>query len=262
MKFSDRVDYGWIVRQMYNTLYHENIGVDFLFPDSTNLTKYKVIVVPPLYVASDQVLNRLVEYVHGGGNLVMSFKSGFTNEYDTVRWSMAPGPLRGAAGFRYQEFSSLRTPLSLKGDPFKVGDDNKVSEWAEMLIPESAQVLAYYDHPFFGKYPAITRNKFGNGTLTYEGTVLSDKLQDKVLLDVLQMSGLAGPDQQLPASVHVKHGTNRAGHTLHYYLNYSSEAQTFKYPYGAGEELLTETAVISSQTLTLKSWDLAIIEEK
>jgi len=262
MKFSDRVDYGWIVRQMYSTLYHENIGVDFLFPDSTNLTKYKVIVVPPLYVASDQVLNRLVEYVHGGRNLVMSFKSGFTNEYDTVRWSMAPGPLRGAAGFRYQEFSSLRTPLSLKGDPFKVGDDNKVSEWAEMLIPESAQVLAYYDHPFFGKYPAITRNKFGNGTLTYEGTVLSDKLQDKVLLDVLQMSGLAGPDQQLPASVHVKHGTNRAGHTLHYYLNYSSEAQTFKYPYGAGEELLTETAVISSQTLTLKSWDLAIIEEK
>jgi beta-galactosidase len=262
MKFSDRVDYGWILHQMYNTLYHENIGVDFVFPESTDLAQYRVIVVPPLYVVSDEVLNRLVGYVRGGGNLVMSFKSGFTNEYDTVRWSMAPGPLRQAAGFRYQEFSNLRAPLALQGDPFKVGEENKVSEWAEMLIPEGAQVLGYYDHPFFGKYPAITRNKFGSGTLTYEGTVLSDKLQDKVLLDVLQMAKLTGPDQQLPAPVHAKHGTNRAGHTLHYYMNYSSDTQTFKYPYGAGEDLLTQTAVTSSQSLTLKPWDLAIIEEK
>jgi len=262
MKFSDRVDYGWILHQMYNTLYHENIGVDFVFPESTDLAQYKVIVVPPLYVVSDEVLNRLVGYVRGGGNLVMSFKSGFTNEYDTVRWSMAPGPLRQAAGFRYQEFSNLRAPLALQGDPFKVGEENKVSEWAEMLIPEGAQILGYYDHPFFGQYPAITRNKFGSGTLTYEGTVLSDKLQDKVLLDVLQMAKLTGPDQQLPAPVHAKHGTNRAGHTLHYYMNYSSDTQTFKYPYGAGEDLLTQSAVTSSQSLTLKPWDLAIIEEK
>jgi len=262
MKFSEDVDYSWMVRQFYNTLYHENIGVDFVFPESTELTKYKVILVPPLYVASDDVLNRLVEYVRGGGNLVMSFKSGFTNEYDTVRWSMAPGPLRQAAGFRYQEFSSLRTPLALQGDPFKVGDENKVSEWAEMLILESARALAYYDHPFFGKYPAITRNKLGSGTLTYEGTVLSDKLQDKVLLDVLQMAGLTGSDQQLPAPVHAKHGTNRYGHTLHYYLNYSSDTQTFQYPYRAGEDLLAQARVTSSQTLTLKPWDLAIIEEK
>jgi beta-galactosidase len=262
MMFSDHADYDSIMRQMYATLYHENIGVDFVFPESTGLAKYKVIVVPPLYVASDEVLNRLAEYVRGGGNLVMSFKSGFTNEYDTVRWSMAPGPLRQAAGFRYQEFSSLRTPLALKDDPFKAGEDNKVSEWAEMLIPESAQALAYYDHPFFGKYPAITRNKFGSGTLTYEGTVLSDRLQEKVLLDVLHAAALTGPDQQLPAAVHAKHGTNRDGHTVHYYLNYSSNPQTFQYPYGAGADLLTQTTVTSSQTLTLKPWDLAIIEEK
>ena len=262
MKFSDRVDYGSVMRQMYETLYRENAGVDFIFPESTNLAQYKVIVVPPLYVASDELLNRLVGYVRDGGNLVLAFKSGFTNEYDTVRWVMAPGPLRKAAGFRYQEFSNLRAPLALKGDPFKVGADNKVAEWAEMLILESAEALAYYDHPFFSRYPAITRNKFGSGTLTYEGTVLSDALQGKVLMDVLQLAGLTGADQQLPAPVRVKHGTNRSGKTIHYYMNYSNDPQTFKYPYGAGEELTTQSAVVAAQALMLKPWDLVIIEEK
>jgi beta-galactosidase len=169
--------------------------------------------------------------------------------------------LRKAAGFRYQEFSDLRQPLALKDDPFQAGADNRVSDWAEMLILEGAQPLAYYDHPFFGKYPAITRNHFGQGTLTYEGTVLSQKLQEKVLLDVLKLAGLSGPDQQLPPPVRVKHGLNRQGKTIHFYLNYSSEPQTFVYPYGAGRELLAQTAVASSQSLTLKPWDLAIVEE-
>jgi len=262
MKFSDTVNYRTILDQMCAALYRNNVGVDFVFPESSNLADYKLIVVPPLYVASDEVLNRLVHYVRGGGHLVMAFKSGFANEYDSVRWTMAPGPLRQAAGFRYQEFSVLAHPLALKDDPFKVGADNKVSDWAEMLILEGAQALAYYDHPFFGKYPAITRNRFGNGTLTYEGTVLSDALQAKVLLDEVKLAGLAGPDQELPAPVRVKHGTNSKGRVIHYYMNYSSDAQTFRYPYKQGEDLLTSTAVAPSQSVELKPWDLVIIEER
>jgi beta-galactosidase len=263
MKFSDQVDYDWLLRQFYGTLYRENIGVDFVFPDSSDLAKYKVIVVPALYVASDALLNRLVDYVQGGGNLLVTFKSGFTNEYDTVRWEMAPGPLRKAAGFRYQEFSNLRTPLALKGDPFKVGpESNKVTDWAEMLILEGAQPLAYYDHPFFGKYPAIVRNHFGKGTLTYEGTVLSDRLQASVLGDVLQLARASGADQQLPASVHVTHGINRSGKVIHYYLNYSGDPQTFVYPYGQGQDLLTQTRILRSQRISLRPWDLVIIEEQ
>jgi beta-galactosidase len=262
MKFSDRDNYRTILKQMYSALYHANIGVDFVFPDSTNFSDYEVIIVPPLYIASDALLEKLSDYVRSGGNLVMAFKSGFCNEYSTVRWVMAPGPLREAAGFHYQEFSSLREPLGLKGDPFHVGADNKVSDWAEMIIPDTAKALAYYDHPFFGKYPAITQNSFGKGTFTYEGTVLSDKLQSAVLLDVLEHTGLTGPDQTLPSPVRVKHGVNRFGKTLHFYLNYSSEAQSFKYAYGAGMDLLTEREVTQGETLTLNPWDAAIVEEK
>ena len=262
MKFSDRDNYQTVLHRMYGALYRENAGVDFVFPDSTNFADYKVIVVPSLYIASDQLLARLSDYVHAGGNLVVAFKSGFCNEYSTVRWERAPGPLRKAAGLSYQEFSNLREPLKLKGDPFHVGEQNKVSDWAEMLLPEGAEPLAFYDHPFFGKYPAITRNHFGSGTLTYEGTLLSDQLQERVLLDVMKMAGIAGPDQNLPASVRVKHGVNRAGKTLHFYLNYSSDAQSFAYPYRAGVDLLTQTNFVPSQRVTLKPWDLVIVEEK
>src|SRR6266576_3562978 len=164
-----------------------------------------------------------------------------------------PGPLREAAEFHYQEFSNLRQPLALKGDPFHAGDGNKVSDWAEMLTVDAAEPIAFYDHPFFGKYPAITRHSFGKGSLTYEGTVLSD---------ALQRAGIAGPDQNLPASVRAKHGTNRNGKMVHYYLNYSSDPQTFTYSCGAETELLTQSAVAPSQKITLKAWDLILIEEK
>jgi beta-galactosidase len=218
MKFSDHQNYRSILMQMYGALYRANIGVDFVFPEGTNYSHYKVIIVPPLYVASDAALNKLVEFVRAGGHVVMAFKSGFCNEYSTVRWQMAPGPLREAAGFHYQEFSNLAEPVKLKGDPFHGGAENKVTDWAEFLILDTAKPLAYYDHSFFGKYPAITQNTFGKGILTYEGTALSDALQSDVLLSVLQLAGLTGPDQTMPAPVRVKHGVNRKGRTLHYYL--------------------------------------------
>jgi beta-galactosidase len=262
MPVDDKVDYMTVLSQMHKALYRLNAGTDFVFPDSTNFADYKVIAVPPLYVASDALLTKLVDYVRNGGHLVMSFKSGFTNEYDTVRWSRMPGILREAAGFSYQEFSNLKQPLALKGDPFHAGNENKVSVWAEFLMPETAKALAYYDHPFFGKYPAITRNSFGKGTLTYEGTYLSDPLQEKVLQDILKEANLTGADQQLPKPVHAEHGTSLAGSRMHYFLNYSGQPQTFAYAYGAGADLLTGKTYARSAGVTLPAWDLAIIEER
>jgi beta-galactosidase len=262
MPFADGANYMTVLQQMYGALYRLNVGVDFVFPQSANFSDYKVLVVPPLYIASDALLQRLADFVKGGGHLVLAFKSGFCNEFSTVRWAKAPGPLREAAGFYYQEFANIRKPLSLKSDPFKTGDENRVSTWAEFLIPETAQALAFYDHPFYGKYPALTRNKYGRGTLTYEGTLLTDKLQEKVLLDVLSLAGQVGPDQQLTGPVRVKHGLDNAGKNLHYYLNYSGESQNFTYPYASGTDLLTHKPVEKSAAVALAPWDLIIVEER
>ena len=254
-------DYSSLVRQFHQQLYALNIGTDFVFPETKDFSRYKVLIVPALYISDDALLQRISDYVKNGGHVVMTFKSGFANENSAVRWVRAPGPLREAAGFSYQEFSNLEHPLALKGDPFHVGpENNKVSYWAEFLMPGHAKALAYYDHPFFGRWPAITENRFGTGTLLYEGTYLSDALQRAVLLDVLKTAGLNGPDQQLPATVHTTEGVNRNGRHLHYYLNYSGETVSFPYAGQPGDDLITGAAFVSGQQITLKPWDLIIIE--
>lgn len=75
-------------------------------------------------------------------------------------------------------------------------------------------------------------------------------------------AGLTGPEQNLPATVRVKHGQNRRGKTLAYYFNYSIDPQAFDYSYAAGAELLTQSGVEHGQKITLKAWDAAIVEEK
>lgn len=263
MPFSDNTDYLTILHQLYRALYRQNIGVDFIFPASEiDFSQYKVIVAPALYIASDALLKKLVDFVQNGGHLVLTLKSGFCNEYSTVRWERMPGPLRPAAGFSYQEFSSLWEPIPLKDDPYQLGEKNRVSVWAEFLLPESAKPLAFYDHPFYGKYPALTRNEFGKGTLTYEGTVLTDELQQKVMREVLELAGLIGADQQVPGAVRLRQGVSPRGKTLRYYLNYSGATQTFAYPHKSGVELLSSKLIHSGQPIELAPWDVAIIEEK
>ncbi len=256
--------YNSVVTQLHRALYDANVGADFVFPNvsSAELAQYKLLIVPCLYVADDALLKKIADYVHNGGHVLMTFKSGFTNENSAVRWELAPGPLRQAVGFTYQEFSNLEQPLALKGDPFHVGEENKVSTWAEFLQLETAKPLAVYDHSFFGRWPAITSNAFGAGTLVYEGTLLSDKLQRAVVLDAFRGVGLAGPDQQLPASVRVKHGIGQDGRRLHYYLNYSGAPATFTYTYVSGADLLTGQSIAQGQNTTLAPWDLVIVKEK
>ncbi|HEX8958107.1 MAG TPA: beta-galactosidase [Burkholderiaceae bacterium] len=256
-----KADYGSLVRQIHRALYDQNVGVDFVFPDSPDFSKYKLLIVPSLYVADDALLKRIADYIHNGGQAVMTFKSGFANENTMVRPTMAPGPLREALGFHYQEFSNLAQPLALKGDPYRTGEDNKVKYWAEFLQLDTAKALAWYDHPFFGRWPAIVSNRYGAGKATYEGTYLSDKLQAEVLRAVLKDAGLAGSDQQLPPRVHASSGTNGLGRTLRYYFNYSGETVSFTYPHQPGSELLSGRHLHPGETLQLNPWDLAIVEE-
>ena len=97
--------------------------------------------------------------------------------------------------------------------------------------------------------------------MLYEGTYLSDNLQTAILRTSLEKLPLTGPDQQLPATVHVQHGVNRLGKRLHYYFNYSSAEASATYAYTAGTSLLDGKSVAHGALLSLAPWDLAIIEE-
>ena len=251
-----------LVGQFHKVLFRNNVGVDFIFPETAQLEDYKLVIFPALYIASDEVLKKISAYIENGGHVIMQFKSGFCDENSMVRPMLAPGPLQKACGFYYQEFTNFRE-LGLKDNPFQVDEaSNKVYDWGEYLIPETAKPLAYYDHPYFGKYPAITINNFGSGTLLYEGTAVSDGIQEKILLEGLDRAGIRTVDQDLHWPLVTKSGINDAGKTVHYYYNYTSQASSLIYPHKAGTELVAGKAVAQGSSLEIGPWDVLIVEEK
>lgn len=259
MPFDAGTSYMTLLAQLFRSLYRLNVEIDFIHPEDPRFEDYDLVVVPPLYIADERLLRRLSDYVAGGGHVLLTFKSGFCDENSAVRPVRAPGPLRQACGFSYQEFTSLKGPLKLKGDPFRAAGGNSVSVWAEYLMPEGCRALAFYDHPVFGTYPAITRNAFGRGTLTYEGTVVSDALQDRIVADCLADAGIPAADAGLPPGVKAKHGVLTDGAAVHAYFNFSPVEKAFVYGRESGRDLLTGAAVAAQSRIRLRPWDLVLV---
>ena len=257
-----RDNYNDILRQAYDALYRMNVGVDFIDPSSNNIEDYKLLVVPALYAAPDSLLKRLNHYVSNGGHVVYTFRSGFSNEHVKVRTITQPGIIAEACGIKYDQFT-IPHNVSLKDDPFRVGkENNSVRTWMELITPTTAKVVAYYDHPSWNKYAAITENIYGKGKATYVGCMTSNVVMQKIIDHAVKAVNLSGPDQQLGFPLITKSGINQEGKRVHYYFNYSNTMQTFTYPYAAGVELISQERVKNMAGIQLKAWDLKIIEEK
>jgi beta-galactosidase len=261
MPISDTVTYLTAQNQLHRALYDMNVGVDFVFAEQPDFAGYDVLLVPPLYVASDALLEKIAAFAKAGGHVVLMPKSGFANEHDTVRWVRQPGPLREAAGVSYQEFSTLREPLKVESTRLSLAAGDTASTWTDMLIPEGAVVLATYAHPFFGRFPALTRNDYGKGTVTCEAGFLSDGLQRKVLADVLDRAGVKPSATGLPPGVRARSAVGKDGRVLHFLLNFSAGPQTVAWPHGAASNLLSGEPVASGQAIRLGAWDVAVVKE-
>ena len=119
-----------------------------------------------------------------------------------------------------------------------------------------------YEHPVWGRYAALTENSYGKGLATYIGFMPSDELLGKVLADAVRKAGLWGPDQELAFPLVTKSGTNARGEVVRYYLNYSDRPATFRYPHGAGTELLSGAAVATDSQQQLAPWGVMIVPEE
>ncbi len=255
-------DYNDILRRTYDALYRMNVGVDFVDPTSNNIENYKLIVVPALYAAPDSLLERLNRFVKNGGHIVYTFKSGFSNQNVKVRTSKQPGIIGEACGIYYDEFT-IPQNVSLKNDPFGVGNaGNRVNYWMELITPTTANVLAYYDHPVWGKYAAVTQNKFGKGLATYIGFLPTTELMGKMMEDVVKKAAVWGDAQKLTFPIITKTGINDKGKTIHYLFNYAAKSTIVNYPFGNGRELLSGQAIVKNSTVELEPWGLKIIEEQ
>ncbi len=254
--------YNDVLRQMYDALYKINVSLDFVDPSSTNLESYQLLIVPLLYAAPDTLLQRLNLFVKNGGHIVYTYKSGFSDENVRVRTTKQPGIINEACGIYYNQFTIPRD-VSLKNDPYKAGKENNiVKTWMELITPTTAKVLAYYDHPVWGKYAALTENRYGKGLATYIGCMTSSTITEKILEDAIKKAGLQGADQQIRFPLITKSGVNQNGKTIHYYFNYSSVSISIRYPYSEGKELLANKNIAKESILQMRPWDVLIIEEK
>ena len=161
------IGYNDVVRWIYDALYQMNIECDFVWPESDNLEQYKAIFIPALYAAPDELLERLKQYVADGGTLVATFKTAFANENIKVSHEMQPHILSNCFGINYQQFTfpknvGLTGSIIRESGADEADKKNETKEiieteentdvpatakvFMELLMPQEAEVLAFYDH--------------------------------------------------------------------------------------------------------------------
>ena len=260
MPYTDRDQYKDYL--LYEALYRQNIECDILpidKPEMQDFSKYDMLVIPSLYVATDELLKKISDFVRNGGEVVMLFKSGYTDFDNAVRTSTAPGPLAEACGFTYQEYSSINK-LPLRPNVLDASD-NTVSTWMEFLQLTTAQPLATIDHPFFGKWPCITENTYGKGHLIYIGTLPSTELLQKLLARAANRKQILTSERQFTFPIILRSGTNDYGKKIHYIFNYSYEPKTITYPFGNSRSLLDGQSLKANAPITIEPWGVVIGEE-
>lgn len=256
--------YNDVMRWMYDTLYHMNVECDFIWPESENLEQYKAIVVPALYAAPDELLNRLNQYMENGGTLIASFKSAFANENVKVSHEVQPHILSNCFGVHYDQFTFPKN-VGLTGEVIPEKPDQKgnahpaAKVFMELLVSEGAEVLASYEHYNWKDYAAITRNHYGKGQAVYIGCMTDEETLKSVYKAVLPEADVEIPEYHYP--IIVRKGTNDLGKTVRYFLNYSAVELEMPYDYKTGVELSENAEIESGGALRIPAWGVKIVEE-
>jgi beta-galactosidase len=191
----------------------------------------------------------------------VSFRCGYADEHARARWTRPPGILREAVGASYQECSNLAAPLGMvAADGFALPTGARATAWADGLEPEGATPLATYDHPHFGRFAAATTHRFGQGQVTYVGTLPDPAFGRAVAVSVLQRAGMRSRWADLPPSAHVTGASTKAGRRLWFVSNWAWEPATVPTPV-AGVSLLSGRGVQAGGSVELGAWDVDIIAE-
>ena len=254
---ADDTGYNEVLMQLYRVLYENNLECDFIFAEEAKarIADYALVIVPALYAASEGLLTVLEQYVSLGGHLFVTYKSGFSDENNKAWHEGTPHILDRVCGISYSHFTRPHA-VGLTGDPLPLS--HGAQTFMECLNPEGAEVLAAYVHPTFGRYAAVTRNHYGKGAATYLGCGLSDEDLARLVRDTAALAGIDLPAAQFP--VILRRGTNRSGHGLTYYMNFSAETKTTPC-LSSGTDLFSGNEVPQGTDLTLPPWDLMVVEE-
>jgi beta-galactosidase len=166
--------YGRELRAWHRAFTDRQVLVDVV-PVGADLDGYDVVVLPTLMVVDDTTAARLASVVDRGATLVVTYLSGVTDEHARIRTGGYPGAFRDVLGAWSEEF----TPLQ-RDERWALDDGEVVTDWAEAVVTEDADVvLAYADGPLTGR-PAVTRRAVGGGAW-YVSAMLQDASVQRIV---------------------------------------------------------------------------------
>jgi beta-galactosidase len=224
--------------------------------------RHPVLVVPALYLAADSTLDWLAAYARAGGHLVLGPRTGYADHEARARHESAPGRLVDAAGVWYDEFSNLGADVPLKpvpGSPLELPPGAAATRWADGLTILDAKVLAEYDHPHFGRWPAVTTRQEGDGRVTCVGTVPDAAFGRALARWLVPLPVHAWPNLAEPVTAST--GTAPDGRRVHVIHNWSWNPATVTAP-APLSDLLDGTNVPTGMALSLGPWDVRVFVER
>lgn len=195
---------------------------------NAELSKYKLVIFPPLYVITEQMAERIADYVDSGGIAILTCRSGVKNEDNVCRTQPLPGPLADLVGAEVVDYDAVggKTVELEMSD----GSRFKSSTWCDVLALKGAEALAMYRSGYYLGEPAMTVNRRGSGRAYYIGTLPEQSFYSwllEPLLDELKIERIRG----LPEGVEVAR-RHKEGRPILFVLNFSEETKRVPLPAG------------------------------
>lgn len=163
---------------------------------------YEMVVLPSVYLLSEETTRRVRDYVVNGGRLVVTYYTGISDEKDHVWLGGYPGSIRDVVGVRVEEFMPMGDDFPGVPDRLGLSNGAVAHDIADVIgsIDGTATVLeTFKDDPWTGMdgAPAIVANTFGEGRSVYVGARLGRDgiaLSLPEILDSLGMAEAGGND--------------------------------------------------------------------
>ncbi len=173
------IDYHPTCERHYGQFWRRGIPVDVVWEEA-DLSPYRIVVAPMLYMVRPGVAERIEEFVRGGGTFVATYWTGLVDENDRCFQGGFPGPLRELLGVWAEELDVLydderNTVVPLEGDPLGLSGEYEARVFCERIHPEGAEVLATYGEQFYAGEPCLTVNAFGEGKAYYVASRNDDR---------------------------------------------------------------------------------------
>ena len=235
---SSALEYALTGRAVHRVLREQGVTADVVHPGA-DLSGYRVIVVPTLYLVSDEHAAAVAAAAEAGAQVLVTFFSGISDPDDHVRLGGYPGAFRDLLGVRVEELYPL-----LEGESVGLSDGSRATLWSEDLQAVDAEVLTTYaDGPLAGQ-PAVTRRTTGAGGAWYLSTLPGDEALAPLLTRVLDAAGVR-PAAEVPAGVDAVRRRGEAGSWL-FLLNHTDDEQRVP---AAGHDLVRDTRVAGEAVL-------------